>query len=672
MFTIRGMAEPVKANILNRAARAIRAWRGEGTYTNGAGTWFSPSSISKSGLRINEKSAMQTATVFACVRVLSETIASLPIHVYERSNALGASKRIAADHPLQMLVHRSPNPEITNVEFWEYMIAHLELRGNAFAEIERSADGTPIALWPMNPDAIKMTQDKRGKTIYEVKIPGVNDPAVIGAANMLHIRALPREGMYGTSPITALAETIGLQLAAQEFGGRVFSGDGLMRTALQTDQVIRDAETIKDLKDTWQTAVGGGLSKAFRLAILHSGLRPVNIGINPNDAQLLQLMDATRKDIIRAYRLPPHKVGDLDRATFTNIEHQSIEFVQDSIVPRVSRIEAALNKMLLGDNPDYFIKFNVDGLLRGDFAARMKGYVDGFQNGILSPNEIRDLEDMPPYDGGDTYFAPMNLAPVANIIRPASIDGEADTRTAKREVRSTPIHQSIRDAWQPILQRTIERTMLPWGAKIERAAKRFLQTRDAENWDEFVISFLDAAGLELKAEMLPVISKMAQQIAERAASSYQNNIPSMLSDFVDMIAETKAKIGTGFSARQLQAIKQAEGTDYVLNEFATVWRNGVEEQARYIAEQTIVTTDGDISRLTWRENGVTRLQWVAGGGDTCDLCQSLNGQIVGIERAFVGPGDLIQGGEGQADYIPQGPILFPPLHDGCVCSIVPA
>jgi HK97 family phage portal protein len=667
-----------KTTVFNRMSRAIRAWRGESMFSDGTGTWVGPHSISHVGRRVNEKTAMQTATVFACVRVISETLASLPIHIYERSNELGASKRVASNHPLQMLIHKRPNPELTKVEFWELVIGHMELRGNAFVEIERSGKtDVPIALWPLDPTRVKIVRGKNGKLIYEVSVSGGGTPQYIAANNMLHLRTMPR-GHYGVSPIASIIETIGLQIAGQEFGARVFNGDGLMRTALQTDQVIRDADTIKDLKDTWVSAVGGGLSNAFRLSVLHSGLKPVNIGINPADAQLLELMNATSKDIVRAWRIPPHKVGIMDNATFTNIEHQGIEFVQDTVVPRVARIEAALDRAILGDDPKYFIKFNVDALLRGDFATRMKGYVDAFQNAILNPNEIRDLEDMAPYDGGDTYFAPMNLAPVTTIIKPESIDGEADTRQrdtreAPRTQRdTTPLHQSIRDTWKPVIQRTIERTMLPWGNRIKKGAQKYLQTRDAENWDDFAEQFLEAAGLELKRELLPVFSGMAKQIAERAASSYNNNIPAMLSEFVEAIAETKAKMGTGFSAAQLQAIKNNSSVEYIVEQFAPAWNKGVEGIASQMAEQSVVGLDGDISRLTWRENGVTRLQWVAAGSDTCDLCQALDGRIVGIERAFSGPNDLINGGEGQADLKPTGNILFPPLHDGCVCSIIPA
>jgi len=216
---------------LERMTRALSWGRGDAVPRDGTGTWMTPRSNTYTGKVVTADSAMKTATVFACVRIIQETVSTSPMHVYQRNtgNGRGKTRRVAENHPLQRLVHREPNPECTRVEFWELLSGHIELRGNAFCEIVRDGNGVPAELWPMHPDYMRIRRDMGGKLIYIARIPGTGEEYEIPARNMLHIKSMSMDGMWGVSPISAIAQTVGIDLAATEFEGRVFAGDGMMR-----------------------------------------------------------------------------------------------------------------------------------------------------------------------------------------------------------------------------------------------------------------------------------------------------------------------------------------------------------------------------------------------------------------------------------------------------------
>jgi len=669
-----------RVSIAQRAQSAIRAWMAGNVFTLGgigSGTWFSPFNTAYTGKHISPRTAMQTATVYACVRAISETIAGLPVHVYIRESG-GRSEKAPANHPLQILLHNRPCSWLTRFEFWEYMIGNLELRGNAYAAIVRDKFGTPVDIWPASPDNTTISETESG-LVYSL------NGRLLHSENVIHLRSQLTYGHYGISPVGALAQSIGLQLSAEEYGARVFDGDGMMRMALTTDQVLRDKEMIQDLKRSWRESIGGN-KNAHETAILHGGIKPVNIGINPKDAQLLELMKATRQDIIRAYRIPPHKVGELGDATFSNIEHQGYEWKEDSILPRVCRIEAALECKLINPGTPYFIRFNLDSLGRADFATRMAGYVQAYGNGIMSANEIRALEDLPPYREGDTYFRPLNLAPVdAPIALPEPPDSpdtepeavepepEDDARSISlTEFRAaTAKNQDVRDLFIPMMTRDLTRMFYRWEQRMIAGVKQHLNTR-ADSWDEFVEEFITRAGEESYAVMTQPTMDLARQISKRAAELIGGNAgPEQMAAFVEQIARTKSKIAPQWALDQLMKIREKAGTDYVIDEIASGWRREAASQAEYIATSTAVETDGDISRLTWRENGITKLRWVANSG-ACGICQKMDGRVVGIEEAFAPAGSEVKGEDGQEPLKVSGNIRYPPLHSGCACSIGPA
>lgn len=358
-----------------------------------------------SGKTVNERTAMQTTAVYACVRILSETIASLPLHLYKYTDN-GKEKFI--EHPLYYLLHDEPNPEMTSFVFRETLMSHLLLWGNAYAQIIRDGRGQVIALYPLLPDKMTVDRTSNGQLYYEYH----TDKGVFVLSNedVLHIPGLGFDGLIGYSPIAMAKNAIGMAIATEEYGASFFANGANPGGVLEHPGVVKDP---KKIRDSWN-AVYQGSSNAHRIAVLEEGMKFQQIGIPPEQAQFLETRKFQLNEIARLFRIPPHMVGDLEKSSFSNIEQQSLEFVKYTLDPWVIRWEMAMQKALLlpSEKNTHFIKFNVDGLLRGDYQSRMTGYSIGRQNGWLSANDIRELENMNPISeelGGDLYLINGNM-----------------------------------------------------------------------------------------------------------------------------------------------------------------------------------------------------------------------------------------------------------------------
>lgn len=364
---------------------------------------------SNAGVNVSEYNAMTSTAVYSCVRVLSETVASLPLPLYKR---LDRGKEKATYHPLYFLLHDMPNSEMTSFTFRETLMSHLLLWGNAYAQVIRDGNGNVTELWPLLPDRMSVERDLRsGQLVYKYLKDG--QQILLNQEQVLHIPGLGFDGIKGYSPIHMAREAIGLALATEEFGARFFGNGARPGGVLEHPGVVKDPEK---LRKSWEE-VYKGVKNSHKIAVLEEGMKYHEIGIPPEDAQFLETRKFQLNEICRIFRVPPHLVGDLERATFSNIEHQSIEFVVHTIRPWLVRWEQAITKCLLreGERKIYFPKFTVDGLLRGDFKARMEGYAIGRQNGWLSANDIREMEDMNPISdeqGGDLYLVNGNMIPV--------------------------------------------------------------------------------------------------------------------------------------------------------------------------------------------------------------------------------------------------------------------
>lgn len=363
-----------------------------------------------SGKPVNERTAMQTTAVYACVRILAEAVASLPLHVYEYQDDGG--KKLVHDHPLYYLLHDEPNPEMTSFVFRETLMSHLLIWGNAYAQIIRDGAGRVLGLYPLLPDKMEVQRDDKGNIYYVYSRNSDENPTFkeygnikLKAEDVLHIPGLGFDGLIGYSPIAMAKNAVGMTLACEEYGASFFANGANPGGVLEHPGVLKDPSKVRE---SWNS-VYRGVSNAHKIAVLEEGMKYQQIGIPPEEAQFLETRKFQINEIARLYRIPPHMVGDLDKSSFSNIEQQSLEFVKYTLDPWVIRWEQSLQGSLLlpGEKGKYFIKLNVDGLLRGDYQSRMNGYAVGRQNGWFSANDIREMENMNPIpdeEGGNLYL----------------------------------------------------------------------------------------------------------------------------------------------------------------------------------------------------------------------------------------------------------------------------
>ena len=358
---------------------------------------------SAAGKRVNERSAMQMTAVYSCVRILAEAVAGLPLHLYRYKEDGGKEK--ALDHPLYLLLHDEPNPEMSSFVFRETLMTHLLLWGNAYAQIIRNGRGEVMALYPLMPDRMAVDRDDKGQLYYEYTTSADDAPISkssivrLKPSDVLHIPGLGFDGLVGYSPPIAMAKNaIGLAIATEEYGSKFFAN------GTQPSGVLEHPGTIKDpqrVRDSWMSQFGGS-ANSNKIAVLEEGLKYTPISISPEQAQFLETRKFQINEIARIFRVPPHMVGDLEKSSFSNIEQQSLEFVKYTLEPWLVRWEQSIQRILFSadEKKRYFVRFNVEGLLRGDYASWM------------SANDIRELENLdriPAEEGGDLYLINGNM-----------------------------------------------------------------------------------------------------------------------------------------------------------------------------------------------------------------------------------------------------------------------
>ena len=397
---------------------------------------------STAGKAVNERSAMQMTAVYACVRILSEAIAGLPLHLYKYG--CDGSKEKAVEHPLYFLLHDEPNKEMTSFVFRETLMTHLLLWGNAYAQVIRNGKGEVIALYPLIPNRMEVNRTDRGQLYYQYTTSSDDAPTVEGSTavlmpeDVLHIPGLGFDGLVGYSPIAMAKNAIGLAIATEEYGAKFFANGAAPSGVLEHPGTIKDPQRVRD---AWMSQFSGSRN-AGKVAVLEEGMKYTPISISPEQAQFLETRKFQINEIARIFRVPPHMVGDLEKSSFSNIEQQSLEFVKYTLDPWVIRWEQSLQRTLLSseEKKRYYFKFNLEGLLRGDYASRMTGYATARQNGWMSANDIRELENLdriPAELGGDLYLINGNMLPLGNAGAFANLNSQAkeeETTDEKQKV----------------------------------------------------------------------------------------------------------------------------------------------------------------------------------------------------------------------------------------------
>lgn len=456
-----------------------------------------------SGQRVNQNTALNLTVVYACIRVLAESVASIPLVVYRRT-ANGGKER-ATDHPVYRVLHDRANEDQPSFMWRETIMGHLGLRGNTYSEKEYDNAGRLIGLWPITPDRVQV---RRARQVKQFLIEVEGTPRAFTSREILHIPGLGYDGLVGYTPLTVAREAIGLGLAAQEHGARFFSNGANPGGVLEHPGKL-GPDALKNLRASW-TERHSGTANAYKPAILEEGMKWHQLSVSNRDSQFLETRKFQISEIARIFRIPPHMVGDLERATFSNIEQQSIDFVVHTLRPWLVRIEQVLNWELFDESEraEYFAEFNVEGLLRGDSAARGAFYTQMFNLGALSVNDIREKENMNPVEGGDKRFVPLNMVTLDKAGEtpepPPSPPAEEEKAPAEDEAQRTLV------AFQPLVLDVLERALMREATAAKRAAKK-----GQVGFRSWLNEYQDEQAEYLTRALMPVMQGAARMIGRQ-------------------------------------------------------------------------------------------------------------------------------------------------------------
>lgn len=633
------------------------------------------SNLSLAGVPVTPTVALQSSAVYACVRLLAESVAMLPLVLYRRD---GRSRVRATEHPLYPLLHDAPNPLMTSYEYRQTLMGHLCLRGNAYSYIEYDRAGRVSGLWLLNPDMVSLVRDRQtGELLYAVQLPPEfgGEMRVLPADMIWHLRGLSGDGIMGYSPLRLATQAIGLSIAAEAYGAAFFANSAEPGFVLIHPGKLSDT-AYQRLRQAWERR-HQGIERAHRVAILEEGLKPEKLGIAPEDAQFLETRKFQVTDIARIFRVPPHMIGDLERATFSNIEHMGIEFVTYSLMPWLVAIEQSIAQCLLLERERglYYAKHNVSGLLRGDVQSRYQAYAIARQWGWMSVNDIRELEELNPLPDeiGEQYLSPLNMAPMTPEppMRSRPIAGERGAASAAANVRDiTRQRRRLMHEHKRLFAEALGRLYRRERQDILAGARRIFSGRSAQEFGAFLDDFYASHREVSRQALLSVLDPYAALVAAGAMDEIERDDydHEALQRYVWQYAGAYAARAEYYSRERLMsAIRRAqrEGVD-ILSELEIEMADWDTARAEADALHEAVRANGAVSQFVWRSAGVLYTLWVA-TGESCPICSELNGKRIPISGTFVSAGDVLnQGGE---PYHVTQDHAHPPLHDGCDCMI---
>jgi HK97 family phage portal protein len=639
---------------------------------------------------------MRCATVFACVRVLSESIASLPIHLYKRKDDGGRTR--AEDHPAYKLMHTEPHPDITACQYIETVVMHLALTGNHYSLLTPRNDGSVGSLTPLNPRNVKVEYTSAGSLRYVYTENG--KPIVYDAAQILHIPGLAWDGIVGMSPIAYARESIGLALAAEEFGARFFGSGTNVGTVFTVPAGVRMSQEQSDKLLEDLRAKHAGLGSAHSGMILPNGMTATRVGVPPSDAQFLESRKFQKAEIASIFRVPLVMIQEHEGSTTwgSGIESMTIGFVVYTLRPWMVRIEQALNRKLLSgeDRDNYYFEFLTAALLRGDQAARANYYMQAIQNQWMTPNEVRQLENMDPADWGDEPVRPANIyGGASNEEKPPENQFE-ETKAAcdcghehRYETRAKVDHprMSIQRSYRRVIADALARVIRRERNDVIAGVKKSLR-RTSGGWErrsaeveQFITEFYESHHGFVVEAIRPAFTSLAEAVGSQAMReigrewSWNNELEDWLERFIDTFANSH----TGRSRGQLLAIlsELAEDGDIVtaLTGRFDEWESGSDENDRprsdRAADYESVRLGGGFARAAFFAAGIASLVWVSTGSETCPYCESLNGRSVGREDVFLTAGQAFNPSGASSPLVPGLDIGHPPAHAGCDCILIP-
>ena len=530
MATIFGKIKALTKSLRMAMGPTDDSWYAPGGFYYGGG-----GATTKSGAPVSEMNAMQLAVVWCCIKILSEDSASLPLHLYRRLK--GGGKERATDHPLYPLMHDAPNPEQTAFTFREGFAYHLLAWGNGYAEIERGrgsiGKSTPLAIWPITPNRVTVKRDNQKQIIYEINMARAGEGNIIlPKSNVLHVPGLSFNGLTGISPIAAAREAIGLGRSLEEFGALYF-GNGTHPGVVVSHPGKLSPQAQDNLSKSLSEA-HSGLGKSHRLLLLEEAMKIEKIGIPNDEAQFLEARRFQNIDIgTRIYRVPPYMYGEMDKTAFANVEQQAIDYVTKTLRPWLVRLEQTFNSSLLSpsEREEYFFEHTVEGLLRGDIKSRYEAYAVGRNNGWLNADEIREIENMNPMEGGQgkIYLIPLNMIPADQAGKEQPADPQGNRAIYRSRLESAYL-RLVSDAIGRVTRKEAQR--VNWIAKNSGDIEEFYRELPDYIQKQAIPAFsgLAEAVLSMESEMNSLDLAAFGAESQRFVSIFCAN---MAADYVD-------------------------------------------------------------------------------------------------------------------------------------------
>ena len=630
-----------------------------------------------SGIDVDEESALTSSAVWAAINIIAGGLGSLPLKLLRRTGP--RSKEIARDHPAHRVVHRRPNGWQTAFEYREMTQGHVLTRGNAYSQIIRDRADRLTDLVPLHPARVT-PKVEGGALIYEFEQPD-GRLRIFPAAEILHVRGLSPNGIVGYSPITLARESIGLTMAAERHGATLFGNDARPGGVLQTPSKLDDLAR-ENLRKTWTAAHSGG--NANSVAVLEEDLKWQTIGFSSEDSQFLETRQFQIAEVARWFNLPPHKLKDLLRATFSNIEQQSIEFVVDTMRPWAERWEQRYDISLLTEQEQdqgYFFKFGLDALLRGDSAARAAFYTSLFQMGAFSTNDIRDSEDLDEVEGGDQRFVPLNMVPLDQaglVLTSGDVPPDDGTRALtagvdweEREHRSVQLRRRYQVRFQKVFRDAGARIVKRETTALRRIIKSELGERGIPELNEKITAFYARLSDYIGSQMLPVLETYADLVQAAAADEIGND-PEMtdeLREFLRSYVEAMTLRHIGSSKGQLEKIILEAPPEELSEQLTQRLSEWDEKRADKIGSRESVQAGAAIAMTAWAIAGVAFLVWRT-VGDNCPLCRQMDGRRIPISGSFLQAGDTVDPQDGETTPLTaRKAVKHPQLHEGCDCLL---
>lgn len=658
------------------------AWEKGGFLLGGSPTY--------TGKAVTEESALEFTAVWSAVTQIAQDKAGLPLHLFKRLKPRGKIRWTS--NPLYHLMHTQPNPEMTSMVYRERGMRDVLLWGNDYSEIVENEEGVITALWPLLPDKM-IPKRVNGELFYFYSDPD-GKTAIFTSRQILHIPGFGN-GIMGYNVVNKGKQAIGIGQAIEEFSGLWF-GNGARPGAIFEHPENLSSDAQDRLKSSWYLAQGG-LSKSHRVAILEEGMKLKEYGVDPEKSQMILSKQFSINEIARLLNMPPHRLRDLTRATFSNIEHSDLEYAKYTLMPWAIRYEQGYNIKLLTPKQQktLFFEHDMDGLLRGDIKSRYEAYSKGIQNAILSPNDVREKENMNPYDGGDEYVIQLNMQLMSEIGiddfesddsgQTEPPEGENENRSfednennedlsdcdcgcidkiehrakkKKKRAKSVKGIERIRRSFIKPLTKTAQEVVNKETRAVKKAVKRFLfdvdekkslkpmiyEERGVSAFRKWMDSFYEQHAGFVEQKFKPILRTYQELVAREAGSVIGVEIGAGdLEKFFDETLESFVKRYIGSSSGQLESIvkdipaDELENMAIAINQRMDEW---FVKRADKLAKDESVRFANSTARESWVVSGVTKFRWQT-VSENCPFCNALNGRIVGVQKNFLNAGDVM-------------------------------